>query len=194
MIFLASNGVEAVRTALNRAYRVSETRSFVFLRAQSVVFVLVGAVASLSFAFLGLFGPTLFEWVAYYAPAIKPFATTFNLFRIGITAVVVVAVLVAAHLWLPASRPPVMRLWPGIVATLVLWLIAAWGLWRLPRPLRQLRHLLRRPRQRLHCDRLPLPHRDHHDLRRRAQRRPGARATADLTSPIATTASVPPRG
>ena len=127
MIFLATNGVEAVRTALNRAYRVGETRSFIFLRAQSIVFVLVGAVASLSFAFLGLFGPTLFEWLAYYAPAIKPFATTFNLFRIGVTSLVVTAALVAAHLWLPASRPPIMRLWPGIVATLALWLVTAWG-------------------------------------------------------------------
>jgi membrane protein len=36
-------------------------------------------------------------------------------------------VLVAAHLWLPAGRPPVRRLWPGIVSTLVLWLIAAWA-------------------------------------------------------------------
>ncbi len=32
-IYLASNGVEAVRTALNRAYRVSESRSFFFLPA-----------------------------------------------------------------------------------------------------------------------------------------------------------------
>ena len=40
------------------------------------------------------------------------------------TSVLLVAVLAAAHLWLPQNRPPAGRLWPGIVATLALWLIA----------------------------------------------------------------------
>lgn len=126
-IYLASNGVEAVRTALNRAYRVTETRSFFFLRAQSVVFVLVGAIASLTFAFLGVLGPLLFEWIASHVPGVKPFGLLFDVVRFGVTGLTASVVLIAAHLWLPAGRPPARALWPGILVTLGLWLFAAWA-------------------------------------------------------------------
>ena len=43
-LFFASNGVEAVRVALNRAYRVQEDRSFIFCRFQSLLFIALGAV------------------------------------------------------------------------------------------------------------------------------------------------------
>jgi membrane protein len=124
-IYLASNGVEAVRTALNRAYRVRETGSFFFLRSQSLLFVVAGAVASLVFAFLGVLGPLLFDWVARYVPEIAPFQTTFLFVRLIVTGLMLAVVLVAAHLWLPAGRPPAASLWPGIIITLALWLIAA---------------------------------------------------------------------
>jgi membrane protein len=125
-IYLASNGVEAVRTALNRAYRVRETRSFIFLRTQSLLFVVAGAVASLVFAFLGVLGPIIFDWIARYVPEIAPFATTFLFVRLIVTGLLLAVVLVSAHLWLPAGRPPAASLWPGIVITLTLWLMAAW--------------------------------------------------------------------
>ena len=124
-IYLASNGVEAVRTALNRAYRVRETRSFFFLRAQSLLFVVAGAVASLVFAFLGVLGPIIFDWIARYVPEIAPFATTFLFVRLLVTGLLLAVVLVSAHLWLPAGRPPAPSLWPGIIITLTLWLLAA---------------------------------------------------------------------
>jgi membrane protein len=127
MIYLASNGVEAVRTALNRAYRVAERRSFFFLRLQSFIFVIAGAIASLIFAFLGVLGPVIFDWVASHFPAVKAYAGTFDVIRFTVTGVMLTVVLVAAHLWLPAGRPPAIRLWPGIITTLLLWLIAAWG-------------------------------------------------------------------
>ena len=113
------------RTALNRAYRVRETRSFLFLRAQSLLFVVAGAVASLVFAFLGVLGPIIFDWVARYVPEIAPFATTFLFVRLIVTGLMLAVVLVSAHLWLPAGRPPAPSLWPGIIITLTLWLIAA---------------------------------------------------------------------
>lgn len=126
-IFLASNGVEAVRTALNRAYRVTDRRNYFLLRLQSIVFVIGGAFASLAVAFLGLLGPLLFDWLSTHFPAIEPYATTFDLARFAVTGIMLALILVGAHLWLPAGRPPALRLWPGIVITLVLWLIATWA-------------------------------------------------------------------
>lgn len=124
-IYLASNGVEAVRTALNRAYRVSETRSFLFLRAQSILFVVIGAVSSLVLAFLGVLGPLIIDRLIAAFPQLAPFEARFTYASLAVTGLVLIVALVAAHLWLPANRPPALRLWPGIVVTLTSWLIAA---------------------------------------------------------------------
>lgn len=117
-LFLATNGVEAVRTALNRAYRVVDRRSIFFLRAQSLGFVLIGTVL-----FLLLAG---FAVSAAALPMPPPFGHAFGAIGVAVTSVLVIAVLAAAHLWLPAGRPPWRELWPGIATTLVTWLLAAW--------------------------------------------------------------------
>jgi membrane protein len=122
-IFLSSNGVEAVRSALNRAYRASEHRSFFVRRAQSVVFVLLGAVASLALAFLGVLGPLIVTQLTQYLPALQPFAGQFTFAGFAVTGFFLTIVLIAAHLWLPAARPDALRLWPGIVGTLLLWML-----------------------------------------------------------------------
>ena len=42
--YFAASGIEALRVALNRAYREKETRSLFFRRTQSLLFVLVAAL------------------------------------------------------------------------------------------------------------------------------------------------------
>ena len=116
--YLASNGVEAARTALNRAYRVVDRRSIFFRRGQSLVFVVIGTVVFVATAGVGVLGAGL--------PELAPFAASFGYAGLAATSVLVVGALVAAHIWLPAGRPPWRELWPGIVATLVLWAMSAW--------------------------------------------------------------------
>lgn len=120
-IFLASNGVEAVRVGLNRAYRASEERSILFLRAQSIFFVLIGALLCIAIAVFGLLGPLLWTVAERVLPAIADYRSSFYATRYLLLGFVLGAGLVAAHLWLPARRPPEPRIWPGIVSTLALW-------------------------------------------------------------------------
>jgi membrane protein len=124
-IYLASNGVEAIRTALNRAYRVTETRWFYMRRLQSVFFVIIGAFASLAFAFLLLLGPLALQRITGAVPALAPLLQVLSPASLAITALVLVIVLTSAHLFLPAQRPKALALWPGILLTLVLWTISA---------------------------------------------------------------------
>jgi membrane protein len=116
--YLASNGVEAVRTALNRAYRVVDRRSIVFRRVQSLVFVIVGTVVVLAYA--------AFAVAVAALPALRPYQAGLALLLVAATTVLLIVALVVAHLFLPAARPRWTRLWPGILATLVLWVLSGW--------------------------------------------------------------------
>src|SRR6266508_643404 len=105
-IFFASSGVESLRIGLNRAY------------------VLLAAVGLLALGFLIVLGPLIFSTALRYAPWLEPLEGTFNFFRFAIAVVVLTVALFVAHKWLPAGRRRIMEILPGIIATLVLWLVA----------------------------------------------------------------------
>src|SRR6516162_6344384 len=123
-IFFASSGVESLRIGLNRAYGVVETRHWILLRLESIAYVLVAAVGLLALGFLIVLGPLIFRTALRYAPWLEPLEGTFTFFRIAIAVVVLTVALFVAHKWLPAGRRRVLAILPGIVATLVLWLVA----------------------------------------------------------------------
>jgi membrane protein len=116
-IFFASSGVESLRIGLNRAYGMVETRQWFLLRLESIAYVLLAAVGLLALGFLIVLGPLIFGTALRYAPWLEPLEGTFNFFRFAIA-------LFVAHKWLPAGRRRVMEILPGIIATLVLWLVA----------------------------------------------------------------------
>jgi membrane protein len=123
-IFFASSGVESLRIGLNRAYGMVETRQWFLLRLESIAYVLLAAVGLLALGFLIVLGPLIFGTALRYAPWLEPLEGTFNFFRFAIAVVVLTVALFVAHKWLPAGRRRVMEILPGIIATLVLWLVA----------------------------------------------------------------------
>lgn len=125
VLFLASNGLEALRAALNRAYRVSEHRSIWRLRAQSLALVVIGAGATLIYGVLGLAGPLFWTWLEGEFPEAGLQAPDFTSFDLLLTGLFVSIALFAAHVLLPARRPAMAFLWPGIVLTIVFWLAGA---------------------------------------------------------------------
>jgi membrane protein len=58
-LYFASSGVESLRIGLNRAYNIKEQRPWWLLRIESIVYVLVGAVAILAFSFLVVLAPLI---------------------------------------------------------------------------------------------------------------------------------------
>ena len=60
-IYFASNGVEALRTALNRAYAVIEPRRWYWLRLESIGYTLIAAFSSLAMAFMIVLGPLMLD-------------------------------------------------------------------------------------------------------------------------------------
>jgi membrane protein len=122
-IYFSSNGVEALRVALNRAYEVREQRWWYMLRLESIIFVLIGAAALLVVAFLVVLGPLLWQTAVRFLPGLAPFGWIVVFIRVAAASVVIVASLTVVHLFLPAGRRRFSDVAPGIAATLVLWLI-----------------------------------------------------------------------
>jgi membrane protein len=124
-VFLASNGLEALRSALNRAYRVSEHRSVFVLRAQSIALVIIGAGGSLVYGISGVAWPLFWSWLSAELPDVAPYGPSPVNIGLGLTALFVAVLLFAAHVLLPAKRQRIAFLWPGILLTLVLWMAGA---------------------------------------------------------------------
>ena len=121
-VYFASSGVESLRIGLNRAYGLREERGWWLLRLESIGYVLVSALALLVLAFLVVLGPLIFKAAAKYAPWLEPLEAHYDIARFGIGGGVLAVALFILHMWLPAGRRGLGKVWPGIAATLVLWL------------------------------------------------------------------------
>jgi membrane protein len=124
-LIFASNGVEAVRVALNRAYRVTEFRSFLFCRLQSLLFVVFGAIVLLVVSIFLVALPLFTESAARAVPVLREYETPFWFLRYGLAITVLAFALFACHAWLPAGKRHVSDIWPGVLVTLAIWLSAA---------------------------------------------------------------------
>ena len=129
-IYFSSSGVESLRIGLNRAYGLAERRPWWLLRLESIAYVLVSALCMLALAFLVVLGPLVFRATLAYAPKVADFEAHYNIARLVIAAVVIALALFILHLWLPAGRRRLREVWPGILATLALWLVAGFAFGR----------------------------------------------------------------
>jgi len=140
--YFASNGVEALRISLNRAYRVPETRPWYFTRLASLGYVLVAVIifaaisillvavpVGLNYAREWLLHNDTFEWVPdtirQWLPVIVDTLEIVFSWRIYGTLVMLTLGLLVVHLWLPAGRRKVFDVIPGVLLTLLLWLAGA---------------------------------------------------------------------
>ena len=126
-LYFASSGVESLRVGLNRAYDAIEPRPWWLLRLESIGYVLVGAVAILAFSFLVVLAPPIWDKLVHYVPTLEPFSGLIT--RYAVAAFVLVIALLIVHRWLPAGRRGFGEVIPGILATILLWLVsgAAFG-------------------------------------------------------------------
>jgi membrane protein len=126
-LWFASSGVEAMRVGLNRAYGKVENRNFLWLRLESIGFVLVGSLTFLTIAFLLVLAPVAWTAFVHLVPAIEDFAWPLTLLRYGLTLVIAGSGLIVSHLWLPAGRRRIVDILPGVGLTLGAWIAGAYG-------------------------------------------------------------------
>ncbi len=119
-VYFASNGVEALRVALNRAYAVIEPRRWYWLRLESIGYTLVAAFTSLAMAFLIVLGPLFLEAARRHIPLIvETNENLLNIARYSVTVLAMIVALFVLHAWLPAGRRGFLQILPGIIFTLL---------------------------------------------------------------------------
>jgi membrane protein len=124
-VYFASNGVEALRVALNRAYAVSEPRRWYWLRLESIGYTLIAAFSSLAMAFMIVLGPLILAAARRHIPLLVESNENFlSLARYSIAIAALIVALFILHLWLPAGRRGFLQILPGIIFTLVASLVS----------------------------------------------------------------------
>lgn len=123
-LYFASSGVEALRIGLNRAYEAYEWRAWWITRIESIGYVVAAALAMIAFAFLIVLFPLGWRWLVWFAPWVEPFSVVFSLARLGLASLLIAAALIIAHTLLPAGRMSLRAMAPGILFTLLCWLVA----------------------------------------------------------------------
>ncbi|MGM4982514.1 MULTISPECIES: YihY/virulence factor BrkB family protein [Rhizobium] len=123
--YFASNGVEALRISLNRAYRVLETRPWYFNRLASLGYVLIAVLIFAILSILLVAVPLAVNYARQWVPALADILDIVFSWRIYGTIFLLLAGLLILHLWLAAGRRRLLDVIPGVVLTMVFWSIGA---------------------------------------------------------------------
>jgi membrane protein len=124
--YFASNGVEAVRISLNRAYRVSETRTWYVTRLTSLGYVVVAVVIFAIISILLVAVPVAQRFAQTRFPELLGDLTTAANWGLVGTAIVLMVGLLFSHKWLPAGDRRIIDVLPGVILTLMLWSTGAY--------------------------------------------------------------------
>jgi membrane protein len=124
-VYFASNGVEALRIALNRAYSVVETRRWYWLRLESIGYTLIAAFTSLAMSFLIVLGPLIIEAARRHIPlTVESNEQLLNFARYAVTITALIVALFILHAWVPAGRRRFLQILPGIIFTMLASLVS----------------------------------------------------------------------
>lgn len=124
-LYVASNGAEAVRVALDRAYEADIPRNFLVHYVFSFTMVVLGFVVFIVLAGLIILAPLGYYLVQREAAIDLPFGTT--AVRYALAVVIFWAFLWVVHKVLPSRRMKGFVVWPGILSTLLIWIVSATG-------------------------------------------------------------------
>lgn len=126
-LYIATGGVESLRVGFNRAYGLgaTERRPWWMRILQNLAFVVGGAAVLLVLAVLIVFAPLWWGAAEARIALLSNFSGWFHLLRLPIGLSVMFLALCFGHLFLPRKRLRFRQVLPGILATMVLWLLAA---------------------------------------------------------------------
>ena len=126
-LYFASSAVGSLRMGLNRAYGMRENRNWLWIKISSILAVVLGAITMLCFAFLLVLGPLIWRTLLIWIPQLQAFGGTVALMRISIPTALFIVALFFVHIFVPAERRSLKSVCPGILITVVLWVMSGLG-------------------------------------------------------------------
>jgi membrane protein len=126
-IWSASRGVDAVRTALNLAYDVRETRPWWKTQLIAIGATCAGAILGLVSISILLIGGDLGYRLAGWLGIAWSYHRVAGWLRWPVTAIVVTWVAALSYYLLPDVKQEFKYITPGSLVATILWLLATWG-------------------------------------------------------------------
>lgn len=130
-LFLTSNAVAVVLKGLNRAYKVDETRSFIYTRVLSIIMVFVNTFMLFLSINLIIFGKFFVNFLVTYAGITKAFAITLLTLRWPVAFFALYFMAFVNYYILPDLKGPEKlkrkSALPGTLFFCTFWLIGSWG-------------------------------------------------------------------
>lgn len=124
-LWVASNGIDALRIALNTAYDIQEERPWWLIKLGSIGAIFVGGVVFLLLSVLVILGPVIWKGLLWLFPLGPADRWAFSTVRYLLATLVLGSALMALHRWLPGRCLTLRSLLPGVIASTLLWLLVA---------------------------------------------------------------------
>ncbi len=126
-IYFASNGVNAVRTAMTQAYHDQDTWPFWKSRLLCFGLVILGGAGILAVATFEVVLPAYTQLVSESTDVNVSEWLSVDRLRWTFAVAIPAGTVIVAHLVLPTRRHTLAQILPGVILTLVLWGAGGWG-------------------------------------------------------------------
>ncbi|MCS0789659.1 YihY/virulence factor BrkB family protein [Cytobacillus pseudoceanisediminis] len=127
-LWSASNGMQAFIRAMNDAFDVEETRSFIKSRLISIGLTLGLLSAFIIAMVLPVFGKVIMNFVENFINIPDGMQILINVLRWAIAFVIMVTVLAILYKVAPNKHFPLKQVLPGAIAATVMWQLISFGL------------------------------------------------------------------
>jgi membrane protein len=124
-IWTASSGIEALRTALNTAYGIEDSRPYWWQRLQSILFTIIMSVAILVLMIVVVAGPFIWNFLVDLFKVPASWGWLYTGVRYLFAVLLLYAVVALLYQWLPNRHLRGYEILPGAAVTVVAWLVTA---------------------------------------------------------------------
>ncbi len=126
-VWSAMAGVDSVRVGLNRAYDVRDERPLWLLYGLSVLFVVGTAFLLLALALLIVLFPVAVKLLNSFAGGIPVSLIQLDYWRFPLAIFLLLIGVLTAHRFLPAKTMTLRAIYPGVILTVIGWIIMSSG-------------------------------------------------------------------
>ncbi|MEH6944310.1 YihY/virulence factor BrkB family protein [Bacillus sp. JJ722] len=126
-LWSASNGMNAIHKALNRAYNVEDNRTYLFTRTISIILTIAMVFVFIIGLILPVFGKQIGMFIFSHLDLNHNFQVVWNVLRWVMSILILFCVFSILYWLVPFNRNLRRKVAPGALFTTVGWSVVSWG-------------------------------------------------------------------